>query len=396
MSEPAGGDLLDAARTMRPTNLAEVRDAILDSAGPLLFRGHGTKLDWGNPPAEVAAVLDSGGLTDVLAYNAADSTVAVQAGIPLALLQQVLSEHDQWLAIDPPGVDDGVTVGGVFAAGDAGPSRLRYGTMRDLVIGATLVLSDGMIGRTGGFVIKNVAGYDMAKLLCGSLGTLAFVAELVLRVHPRPPASATVCIPADAGAAARMSAALAAAPVEPVAVDWAEQALWIRLTGHPDAVRAQTRRTPALLGAGDAETLEGDDERAAWDRLIAALHGVDGQTVVRAACLRTQLPEAIGALTTVAGEAGVDVDISAHTLLGVMTARLSGAGPAAHAKCVSGWRDALRPLGGHAIVRRRIDGVDDQVDIWGPPPPAIELMRRVKRELDPGKRCAPGRFVGGI
>jgi glycolate oxidase FAD binding subunit len=387
---------LDAARTMRPADLAEVRDAMLDSAGPLLFRGHGTKLDWGTAPAEVGAVLDAGGLTEVLTYDAADSTVSVQAGIPLAMLQQVLSEHDQWLAIDPPGTDDGVTVGGVFAAGDAGPSRLRYGTMRDLVIGATFVLSNGMIGRTGGFVIKNVAGYDMAKLLCGSVGTLAFVAELVLRVHPRPAASATLRVPADVGAAARMSAALAAGPVEPVAVDWAEQALWIRLTGHPDAVREQARRTPGLLGAGDVDTLEGDDEQAAWDRLIAALWGDDRQTVVRAACLPTRIPEAIDALTAVAGDAGVTVDISVHTLLGVMTARLSGAGPGAHAACVTGWRDALRPLGGHAIVRRRIDGVDDEVDIWGPPPSAIELMRRVKRELDPGNRCAPGRFVGGI
>lgn len=386
----------DAVRTVRPTDLAEVRDAMLDSAGPLLFRGGGTKLDWGNPVTAVDVVVDAGGITDLLTYDAADATVSVQAGMPLAALQQVLSEHDQWLAVDPPGLDAGATVGGVFAAGDSGPCRLRYGTMRDLVIGATFVLSDGTIGRTGGFVIKNVAGYDMAKLLCGSLGTLGFVAELVLRVHPRPAATMTVRVPADAGGAVRMCTLLGAAPLEPVAVDWAEQALWIRLAGHPDAVRDQAQRAPALLGAADVEVLEGEAEQMAWHRLVSALAGEDGQTVVRGACLPSQLAEAIDGLTGVADAAGVTADVGAHAMVGVMTARLSGGEPDAHAACVAAWRDRLRPLGGHAVVRRRADGVDRTVDVWGPPPSAIELMRRVKRELDPGNRCAPGRFVGGI
>jgi glycolate oxidase FAD binding subunit len=386
----------DAARTIRPTGLAEVRDAMLDTAGPLLFRGGGTKLDWGAPATGVDVVLDARGMTDVLAYNAADATVAVQAGIPLAALQEVLSEHNQWLAIDPPGLDVGATVGGVFAAGDAGPSRLRYGTMRDLVIGATFVLADGTVARTGGFVIKNVAGYDMAKLLCGSLGTLAFVAELVLRVHPRPAASTTVRVPASAADAARMSAALGATPLEPVAVDWAGEALWIRLVGHPDAVDDQARRLPALLGTADVEVLEGDDEQRAWHRLVAALAGDDGETVVRGACVPTQLAEAVDGVMQAAEAAGVTVEVSAHAMLGLVTARLSGGDPGAHVTCVAGWRDRLRPVGGHAVVRRRGEGVERTADIWGPPPSAIELMRRVKQELDPGNRCAPGRFVGGI
>jgi glycolate oxidase FAD binding subunit len=386
----------EAARTLRPTGLAEVRDALLDTAGPLLFRGGGTKLDWGTPLAHVDTVVDARELTDVLAYNAADATVAVQAGIPLAALQEVLSEHDQWLAIDPPGADAGATVGGVLAAGDAGPSRLRYGTLRDLVIGATYVLSDGTIARTGGFVIKNVAGYDMAKLLCGSLGTLAFVAELVLRVHPRPAASTTVRVPADAAAAARMGTVLGAAPLEPVAVDWADGALFIRFAGHPAAVDDQVRRVAELLAAPDAEVLKGDEEQAAWQRLVAALAGDDGQTVVRGACPPTRLATAVDGLRHAAEATGVTADVGAHAMLGVVTARLSGGEAGAHAACVAAWRDELRPLGGHAVVRRRGAGVERTEDVWGPHPPAIELMRRVKRELDPGNRCAPGRFVGGI
>ena len=383
------------ATTITPQNLAEVRDAMLDTAGPLLFCGSGTKLDWGaEPSSDTSAVISSTAMTDLLTYDAPDATVSVQAGMALVDLQRVLAEHNQWLAIDPPHAETGATVGGIFAAGDSGPSRLAYGTMRDLVIGATYVLSDGTIGRTGGHVIKNVAGYDMAKLLCGSLGTLAFVAELVLRVHPRPAASRTLHVPADAATAARISAALGAAPIEPVAVEWAEQGVWIRLTGHPDAVAAQLDDVRKLLG-DDAQVLADDDERAAWQRLTVALAGDDNETVVRGACLPTQLPAAADALTRSAQEAGVEARLQAHAMLGVVTARLWGADAQRHATCVTAWRDRLRTLGGHAVVRRRLDGAD-AVDVWGPPPSSIELMRQVKRRLDPDNRCAPGRFVGGI
>ena len=387
---------LDTARVLRPAGLAEVREAVLDSAGPLLFRGSGSKLHWGRPPDAVDVVVDARALDDVLAYDPADATVAVQAGIALAALQEVLAEHDQWLAIDPPAVEAGATIGGILAADDAGPRRLAYGTMRDLVIGATYVLADGTIARTGGRVIKNVAGYDMAKLLCGSLGTLAFVAEVILRVHPRPAASLTARVPADARAAAGLSTRLGAAPIEPVAVEWADGALWVRLTGHPDALTDQAGRLPAVLGTGEVETLADDDERRAWQRLVAALAGDDGQTVVRGACLPSDLPVAVEGLARAAGEAGVAADIGAHAMLGVMTARLSGGDAGGHAACVAGWRERLRQLGGHAVVRRHVPDPDGVIDVWGPPPSAIALMRAVKRRLDPDNRCAPGRFVGGI
>jgi glycolate oxidase FAD binding subunit len=388
----------DAVTTVRPTGLAEARQAILDTAGPLLFTGGGTKLGWGVEPAGVEVIVETGAMTDVLAYDAADATVAVQAGIPLAVLQDTLAEHDQWLAIDPPHVGEGATVGGVLASGDAGPRRVAYGTMRDLVIGATYVLSDGAVGRTGGFVIKNVAGYDMAKLLCGSMGTLALVAEIVLRVHPRLQASATLRVEADAAAAAEIAAAVGATPLVPTAFEWAQDAVWIRFAGHGDAVRDQVDRVGALLGErrAAAEVVAGDDEVAAWDRLTADMAGTDGQTVVRGACLPNGLVGAARACAAAAAEAGVDVDLQATVPLGVLTARVAGGDATAHAAFVAGWRRGLGASGGHAVVRRTAPGVADIADVWGPPPPAIDLMRRVKRQLDPDGRCAPGRFVGGI
>lgn len=381
--------------TVRPTSLADARDAMLDTAGPLLFRGGGTKLSWGAPPRDDSIVVETGAMAELRTHDAADATASVQSGMPLHVLQRRLADAGQWLAIDPPGLDDGVTVGGVFAADDAGPSRLRYGTMRDLVIGATFVLSDGTVGRTGGFVIKNVAGYDLARLLCGSLGTLALVAELVVRVHPLLDAHATVRAPADVRRAARMASAIADEPLEPIAVEWAEEAVWVRVGGHPDAVRAQIERIGALLGR-DADVVAEDDEPATWRRLTDALAGRDGQTVIRGACLPDQVPASVDALHAVADAAGVAAEVSAHLPLGLVTARLSGDDAGGHADCVTRWRRHLRAAGGHATVRRRRAGVADLVDPWGPPPSAVALMRQVKQALDPVGRCAPGRYVGGI
>jgi glycolate oxidase FAD binding subunit len=386
---------LQATTTARPTDLADARAAVLDTAGPMVFRGGGTKLAWGAAPEAVDVVVDTAAMDALLTHDPADATASVQAGMPLRALQRQLAEHGQWLAVDPPGLDDGVTVGGVFAANDAGPNRLRHGTMRDLVIGATFVLSDGTIGRTGGFVIKNVAGYDMARLLCGSLGTLALVAELVIRVHPLPEVASTLRVPADVPTATRHAAAIAGSPVEPTAVDWSDGALWVRFAGRPAVVEAQIARAREVLTA-DGEVLDGDDDAAAWRSLTDGLGGVGGETVVRAGCLPTQVPDAVDAVMVAAAAAGVDVTVSAHCLVGAVTARLSGGDTAGHAACVSSWRERLRGMGGHAIMRRRRDGVDDLVDPWGPAPPGIDLMRRVKRALDPGNRCAPGRFVGGI
>ncbi|MCY7343594.1 MAG: FAD-binding oxidoreductase, partial [Pseudonocardia sp.] len=196
----------------RPATVAETAAVLGDSAGTVLVRGGGTKLDWAGRVPDPDLVLDTTGLTGVLTHNPGDMTASVRAGSTLTALQEHLAASGQWLALDPP--DAGATLGGLLAAGDSGPSRLRYGGLRDHVIGVTLVLADGTVARSGGHVIKNVAGYDLAKLMYGSLGSLAVVAEVVLRLHPRPAASLTITGPADAAHATAAVLALAASPLE--------------------------------------------------------------------------------------------------------------------------------------------------------------------------------------
>jgi glycolate oxidase FAD binding subunit len=384
------------APVLEPADLGEAVEAVRGT-GALLFRGAGTKLDWGAPAERVERIVSSARLGALLRHDPGDLTAVVQPGMPLVTLQEALAGHGQRVALDPP--HPGATVGGTFVANDHGPLRQRYGTLRDLVIGTTVVLADGTVSRSGGRVIKNVAGYDLAKLWCGSLGTLGFVTELVVRCHPLPETSGTLRLEADEARATDVVRAALAAPVEPVALDWDGSALVARFEGRAPAVSAQRDAFSALARDAGApasgDWLDASDEAAQWDAVAAALRGDEGETTARAATLPAGLSAAVAALRAAAHEAGVEARVHSHAGLGLHTARLAGGDASAHAAAVAGWRRRLGE-GGHVVVRRRAPGLTASEAVWGPATPATALMRRVKAQLDPERRCAPGRFLGGI
>jgi len=386
----------------RPASLADASDVLRDTGGPLLFRGAGTKQAWGGRPAP-AVVVETSSLNRLLAHNPADMTVAVEAGVPLTELQAVLGEHGQWLAFDPPSQTAGATVGGLLATGDSGPQRLRYGGLRDLVIGATVVLADGTVARTGGRVIKNVAGYDLAKMMYGSLGTLGLVAEVVLRLHPLPATSATAVLRCSVREATALTVALMASALEPVAVDWVQTGdrpvddgrLAVRFAGTAAGVAAQRNGLRTVLTSADAapEWLADAEEQALWAEL-AVRHGPDrDDTLASAATLPTRTVDVAEALARAADTAGATAHLASRPALGLNTVRLTGA-PEAVAQAFTAWRTSVMAggTGASVLLRDRPAAVDAGVDAMGPAPSSAPLMRSLKNSLDPDNRCAPGRL----
>ncbi|MBD0291017.1 MAG: FAD-binding oxidoreductase, partial [Thermoleophilia bacterium] len=262
-ASPRGGGRGRAA-VIAPASYEEAAAALREAAAArrsLRIRGAGTKLGWAAPVDEPDVWLSTRGLAAIVEHNAGDLTAVLEAGVRLEDAQDAFAEAGQMLALDPPGAE--ATVGGVVATGDAGPLRHRYGGPRDLLLGATVALADGTVARSGGKVIKNVAGYDLAKLFAGSFGTLGAIGQVVVRLHPRPPERATVTgetdDPEELG---RAAVALAAAPLELEALDvrWSRGrgALVAQAGGVALAPRIQRLRD--LLGqAGLAPSVVRDD-----------------------------------------------------------------------------------------------------------------------------------------
>ncbi|GEL19262.1 FAD-binding oxidoreductase [Pseudonocardia asaccharolytica] len=375
---------------LRPTDLRGVRDAVLDSAGPLAIAGAGTAA-WAGDLHPVDAVLDTTGLTGVIAHNPGDMTVSAYAGTPLRELNETLAAHGQRVALDAARVARGATIGGLIATADAGPAALARGSMRDLVIGATVVLADGTVARSGGHVIKNVAGYDLAKLLHGSYGTLGVLVEVVLRLHPVPKQTATLALDCPLAEAAGRAAPVLDGPYEPVAVEWRSHSsgdgsgpaateagrLLVRIEATPDALGARARRLLRALGSGATEA--GAQE---WAAHAERVRGRPEQAVLRLGARPSTLPGLLAALP------GAATDAAALTL-GVGTGVATAALPAS-AEDVVAAHHAVHAAGGTSVLRDRPAGLG--APAWGPPPSALRVFKAVKTALDPEARLGPGRF----
>src|SRR6202790_4849614 len=171
-------------------------------------RSGGTKTCWGNPPVRADLILSTARLNRVIEYAWADLTVSVEAGCTIQNLQNTLAEHGQRIAVDPLWPER-ATVGGILSTNDSGSLRIRYGALRDLIIGVTLALPDGTLASSGGKVVKNVAGYDLPKLATGAFGTLGVITRAVFRLHPLPKETRTIsCVTADVADAQRLVQAI--------------------------------------------------------------------------------------------------------------------------------------------------------------------------------------------
>jgi glycolate oxidase FAD binding subunit len=316
----------------------------------------------------------------------------VRAGTPLLDVAGVLGLAGQRLALEAGSPT--ATVGGVLASAEAGPLRLRYGTGRDLLIGVEFVRPDGVIAHSGGRVVKNVAGYDLGKLLCGSYGTLGVITSATFRLHPLPAERAWVSCPVSAVTDLPDLVGRAMAPaVYPSAVE-------VNLTGT-----SGVQGTLSVLVEGSAVGVPVRAEAAKQARGDRAAVGPEprwwAQSPVRFDAIALKLAVAVGRLGAVLealfAAAGPDVTVRGSAGTGVLHVALPGATPPSE---LEGVLQAVRAaIGGvrygSCVVLAAPEAVRETVDIWGPVP-GLDLMRRVKERFDPQHRMASGRFVGGI
>src|SRR5215217_2130800 len=362
-------------------------------------RGGGTKSSLGNPPRELDLVLSTARMVDVIEHVPGDQVVRVQAGIKLQDLQERLAGSDQMLGIDPPETRSGATVGGVVAANSSGPRRHRYGTIRDLIIGITVVLSDGTVAKAGGKVVKNVAGYDLSKLFTGSLGTLGIIASCNFRLHPRQAAARTVAVElSDTMAAQNAAQAIAHAQLVPSAVElyWSDDAklLSVLIEGIPPSVEAQADTTSYLLrGFGEVRALS--DEEA--DTLgFPDPPGAGDEVAVKISAPPAELAGVLDSVLGATERRGVTPRITGHAGVGVTYVALSGGDEEAKGQVVEELREIWVRRGGSVVVRQAPLSIKRRLDAWGPTGDYLGLTRRVKEKFDPRGVLNPGRFLGGI
>ena len=373
-----------------PEEAAELLRALGDAGRPLRVRGGGTKLGWGAAGEPVEVEVSTGGLTRMVEHNEGDFTAVLEAGTPFAQAKATFAAAGQMLALDPPlGEGEAATLGGVIAAADSGPLRHRYGGARDLIVGMTVALSDGKLSASGGRVIKNVAGYDIGKLMAGSMGTLGLIVSVSLRLHPLPEGSATAWGAAsDPAVLARTAAALAAQPLEADSLDvaWDDGAgrVLVRFTGA--AAERQAQAVLDRLRAGGLEDVQATgDDAPLWDAQRAAQRSSSGAVLKVSA-----LPADLGVVLAAARDAGARA--VSRAALGLSWLTLEGESLPDR---VAGLRAALDPractlLDAPGPVRERLAPWPDAE------PGSLAVMRRVKERFDPARIFRPGAFVGGI
>lgn len=365
-------DGITPGRILSPESIEELSQVIAAEKGSVIPVGAGTQLEFGNPLRGADCVVGLSKLNRITTYNPAELTIHVEAGVTLGTIQAALAENKQALPLDPWN-GPAATIGGIAASNAQGPLR-GTGSIRDWIIGMTVVHADGHRSKTGGRVVKNVTGYDLAKLYTGSLGSLAVIVEISFKLRPRFERTATAI--AEFSTLAEASAVLTGlrkSVLQPIACEWVgpKHSVWVRFGEHPRAVDSQIAQLPPAAW----KVIEDEEEAAAWESLRSTYSGM-GPVVLRVIGRPTDIP---GILDSYKPAAWI-----AHGLNGIVLMAVNDATAI----------DIVRQNFPVIVERAPLD-VRRRVGTFGVGGTTKKLMLDMKRTFDPERRLNPGRHIDG-
>ncbi len=402
-----------------PTTVEQVAQivALANQQGfSVLARGGGSRISIGGMPEQIDVLLETNRLTQVLEHEAPDLTCHVEAGLTLAALQAHLANEGQWLALDPPDAAQ-ATIGGLLASNASGPKRLRYGSARDLVIGLHVVQANGDVSRSGGRVVKNVAGYDLNKLFIGSFGTLGIIVDANFKLHPLSVAERTLSLTfTNATDAMQTVIALLGSLLTPSAIELIDPGaasdmsdffginlptrgytLAVNFEGGTTAINRQVDETRLLARKNGA--FIGDDLAAgAQDRFWKVVREhTQGSVTCKVAILVSQVVSYLETVERVCHQHDLEAAIVAHAGNGILYIELrpSDATPRL-VQAIAELRLHAKAARGSLVVECCPVDLKRRINVWGEPGSDFYLMQRLKNQFDPKGTFVKGRFVGGL
>ena len=345
--------------------------------------GGGTKQSWGSP-IHPSLILHTHRLGTVREHTWQDMTCTVQAGCTWSSMQLSLAKHGQFVALDPLWPDR-ATIGGIAATNDSGSLRLRYGSLRDLIIGMTIVLADGTVARSGGKVVKNVAGYDLHKLMTGAFGTLGIITEITFRLHsiPRHVQSFTIAS-LDVEALGQLLMKILDSHLSTQSLQLRSSlsgfALDVRLATLPEVIRDQASSLSQLARSVQLEASDSDSD--VWNARQEHFDQTE-YLVVKATMLPSDISHIAATIRTLGG-------MSVTQATGIMTASI----PAAASGQLPHLGEKLEAIGGSlTVLHHPAHAIPVASTV---PSDTLPLMRELKHRFDPNRILNPGRFLGGI
>lgn len=374
--------------------LASVLRLANDAGLGVIPRGGGTKLSWGNPPSHADLILSTSRLNKIIEHAWADLTVSVEAGCTIEKLQATLAQHGQRLALDALWPKR-ATVGGVLSVNDSGALRLRFGALRELIIGVTLALSDGTLASSGGKVVKNVAGYDLQKLATGAFGTLGVITRTVFRVHPLPKISRTISVSTQSFEESQhvlnavQDSKLAHTALQVRAAADALPLVDVLFEGTAAGLAAQEAQCKKLL----APHAPLDPPSKVWNARQDLWNNCDSAATAKFSVLPAEIGQTLKSIQHLGTQHQTRWQALVEAF-GIGWLRLDGS-PKDLISFLQELRAQLENKSGSLVVLHRPPALPS-FDAWGNVGDALPLMRAVKQQLDPKSTLNPGRFVGGI